>query len=235
MHHIIEGKPRVRLQAGSGIGNIPGFPGPFANNFNDNGINGHLRLTILSGAINNSLLFGLPSTTGLEGLQGLELGVGSSSLTPGVGLNVPGIINGQLNPQPTLQGDSGVPHDNVIVTVIEDTLTEGPDLHSSDHVLGKREGYYYHIHMPTTGVEVEYEDEYHNAVLITFTAKFEGSEYVGNNIEFAGKDKASFLQREIAVVGGTVLFHDSHGHDVIKICFHTEVETLLKFTVNLTY
>ncbi|KAH9288639.1 hypothetical protein KI387_032756 [Taxus chinensis] len=237
MHHIIEGKPGLGvgfptgLQAGSGIGNIPGLLSPFGNNFNGNG-NGPLPLTIPSGAINNSPLFGFPSTTGLGGVQGLGLGVGSGALTPGLGLNVPGIINGQFNPQPGLQGASGVPHDdNVIVTVIEDTLTEGPDLHSSE-LLGKGEGYYYHIDMPATAGP-DFED--HNSLLIAFTAKFEGSEYAGSSIEFAGKDNAGLPEREIAVVGGTGVFHEAQGHALIETVSHTEAETVLKFTVSLIF
>ncbi|GLJ54810.1 hypothetical protein SUGI_1177200 [Cryptomeria japonica] len=240
MHHITEepnptAKPGLGLGGLQGSGNaISGLQAPIGNNINFNGIgngNGPLPLTIPSGAINNSPFFGqLPISSTNGGVQGI------GSLIPGLGLNSPGlgfqnsfpstnIINGGLNPQNPLGRESGIPLNNVIV--IEDTLTEGPDLHSSS-VLGKGEGYYYHL--PNTA-----EQEDPNTMLLAFTAKFEGSEYGGSSIEFSGKDNIALAQREVAVVGGSGVFHDAQGHALIETVSDTVDETVLKFTVTLTY
>ncbi|GLJ54814.1 hypothetical protein SUGI_1177260 [Cryptomeria japonica] len=242
MHHITVGaNPTANPGLGGagfpiGTGNaISGLPNQFGNsiNFNGNG-NGPLPLTIPSGAINNSPFFGqLPISSTNEGVQGI------GSLIPGVGLNAlnaPGlglqnsfpntnIINGGLNPQNPLGGSWGIPLNNVVV--IEYILTEGPDLHSSD-VLGKGEGYYYHLPSPA-------EEDDPNTLLLTLTAKFEGSKYGGSSIEFSGKDKIALPQREVTVVGGSGVFHDVQGHALIETVSHTIDETVLKFTVTLTY
>ncbi|GLJ54791.1 hypothetical protein SUGI_1176860 [Cryptomeria japonica] len=250
MHHLTAG-PNPIANSGLGVGGFPigiqgtgnaisGLPNPFGNNRNFNGIgnengngNGPLPLTIPSGAINNSPFFGqlpISSTTGLipnGGVQGL------GSLIPGLGLNAPGlgfqnsfpntnIINGVLNP---LGVASGIQLNNVVV--IEDTLTEGPDLHSSA-MLGKGKGYYYHL--PSHA-----EEEDPNTMLLAFTAKFEGSEYGGSSIEFSGKDNIALAQREVAVVGGSGVFHNAQGHALIETISHTVDETVLKFTATLTY
>ncbi|XP_057857152.2 dirigent protein 10-like [Cryptomeria japonica] len=236
MHHITGG-PNPTANRGLGVAGFPidtgnaisGLPNQFGNsiNFNGNG-NGPLPLTIRSGAINNSPFFGqLPISSTNGGVQGI------GSLIPGLGLNAPtlglqnsfpntNIINGGLNP---LGGSSGIPLNNVVV--IEDTLTEGPDLHSSA-ILGKGEGYYYHL--PSHA-----EEEDPNTILLAFTAKFEGSEYGGSSIEFSGKDNIALAQREVAVVGGSGVFHDAQGHALIQTVSHTVDETLLKFTATLTY
>ncbi|GLJ54817.1 hypothetical protein SUGI_1177370 [Cryptomeria japonica] len=251
MHHITEGpnptaKPGLGLGGLQGTGNaISGLPNQLGNNINFNGIgnqngngNGPLPLTIPSGAINNSPFFGqlpISSTTGLglipnSGVQGI------GSLIPGLGFNAPGsglqnsfpntnIINGGLNPQNLVGGASGIPLTNVIV--IEDTLTEGPDLHSSA-VLGKGEGYYFHLPSPA-------EDEDPETLLLAFTTRFEGSEYKGSSIEFLGKDNIALPQREITVVGGSGVFHNAQGHALMETVSHTVDETVVKLTATLTY
>ncbi|GLJ54813.1 hypothetical protein SUGI_1177250 [Cryptomeria japonica] len=245
MHHITGG-PNPTANPGLGLGGFPigsgnaisGLPNQLGNNINFNGIgnkvgngNGPLPLTIPSGAINNSPFFGqLP----ISSTNGVVQGIGS--LIPALGFNAPGlglqnsfpntnIINGGLNPQNSLGGVSGIPLTNVVV--IEDTLTEGPDLHSSD-VLGQAEGYYYHLPNPA-------EEEDPNTLLLAFTAKFEGSEYEGSSIEFSGKDNIALPHREIEVVGGSGVFHDAQGHALIETVSQTVDVTVLKFTVTLSY
>ncbi|GLJ54797.1 hypothetical protein SUGI_1176950 [Cryptomeria japonica] len=95
-------------------------------------------------------------------------------------------------------------------------------------MLGKGEGYYYHL--PSHA-----EEEDPNTMLLPFTAKFEGSEYGGNNIEFSGKDNIALAQWEVAVVGGSRVFHNAQGHALIETISHTVDETVLKFTATLTY
>ncbi|GLJ54812.1 hypothetical protein SUGI_1177230 [Cryptomeria japonica] len=213
MHHITEGpnpiaKPGLGVGGLQGSGNaISGLQIIFGNNINFNGI-------------------------GNENGNGNGLG----SLIPGLGLNAPGlalqnsfpntnIINGGLNPKNPLVGTSGIPLTNVVV--IEDTLTEGPDLHSSD-VLGKGEGYYFHLPNPA-------EEEDTNTLLLAFTAKFEGSEYGGSSIDFLGKDNIVLSEREVTIVGGSGVFHGAQGHALIETVSHTVHETVLKFTVTLVY
>ncbi|GLJ54819.1 hypothetical protein SUGI_1177400 [Cryptomeria japonica] len=177
---------------------------------NGNG-NGPLLLTIPSGAINDSPFFGqlpISSTTGLGLIpNGGVQGVGS--LIPGLGFNAPGL--GLQN---------SFPNTNII-------NGEGPDLHSSA-VLGKGEGYYFHL--PSLA-----EDEDPETLLLAFTVRFKGSEYEGSSIEFSGKDNIALPQREITVVGGSGVFHNAQGHALIETVSHTVDETMLKLTATLTY
>ncbi|XP_059070675.1 dirigent protein 15-like [Cryptomeria japonica] len=148
----------------------------------------------------------------------------------------PGLGLGGL--QGTSNGISGLPNqlgndinfNGILLTnvvVIEDTLTEGPDLHSSA-VLGKGEGYYFHL--PSLA-----EDEDPETLLLAFTVRFKGSEYEGSSIEFSGKDNIALPQREITVVGGSGVFHNAQGHALIETVSHTVDETMLKLTATLTY
>ncbi|GLJ54807.1 hypothetical protein SUGI_1177170 [Cryptomeria japonica] len=72
-------------------------------------------------------------------------------------------------------------------------------------------------------------------MLLAFTAKLEGFEYGGSNIELSGKYNIALAQREVAVVGGSGVFHDAQGHALIETISHTVDETVLKFIVTLTY
>jgi len=120
------------------------------------------------------------------------------------------------------QGGQGLGSSSSEVIVIEDPLTEGPD--KSSGLMGKGVGYY--MASPKDP----------KILLMTFTAKFEqGSEYEGSTIEFSGEDNTALPEREMAVVGVSGKFEGAKGHAVIETVSNTDDETVLKFSVNLTY
>eukprot|EP01018_Ginkgo_biloba_P020775 Gb_07262 [translate_table: standard] len=108
------------------------------------------------------------------------------------------------------------------ITVIDDALTETPDL--SSVVLGRGQGFYVS------------SSEDGSSQLMAFSAVMENDEF-GDSINFFGIDRISLPERQIAVIGGTGKFKNAQGYATIQTVHESDngFQTLLKFIVYLTY
>ena len=87
-----------------------------------------------------------------------------------------------------------------LVTIIDDPLTEGPDLNSSTTPLGRAQGTYI-----SAG-----KDEV--ALLMNMNFVFQAGAYNGSTVAIMGRNPVFDAVREMAVVGGTGVFRMARGY-----------------------
>ncbi|KAL6641806.1 hypothetical protein ACP70R_019987 [Stipagrostis hirtigluma subsp. patula] len=85
------------------------------------------------------------------------------------------------------------------VVVIDDPLTEGPDLNSSQ-LIGRAQGTYIAAGKDTV------------ALLMNMNFVFQGGKYNGSTVAIMGHNEVSSAVREMAVVGGTGVFRWARGY-----------------------
>ncbi|KAK4269793.1 hypothetical protein QN277_022902 [Acacia crassicarpa] len=114
------------------------------------------------------------------------------------------------------------------MTVFDDELTEGHELGSG--LIGKAQGFYL-----ASGVDG-------TSQVLAFTAMFEENGYA-DSISFLGVHRLQVSESQLAVIGGTGKYLNAKGFAIAKAFPVTDndqhttdgVETLLQFTVYLTY
>lgn len=112
------------------------------------------------------------------------------------------------------------------MTVIDDELTEGPELGSG--LVGKAQGFYV----------ANSEDG--TSQILAFTAIFQNENYA-DSISFFGVHQTASTQSQLAIIGGTGKYVNAKGMAVVKT-FHAAnfqhemdgAETLLEFNVYVT-
>ncbi|XP_062201739.1 dirigent protein 22-like [Phragmites australis] len=86
-----------------------------------------------------------------------------------------------------------------VVVVIDDPLTEGPDLKSSKPV-GRAQGTYIGAGKDTV------------ALLMNMNFVFQGGKYNGSTVAIMGRNEVFSAVREMAIVGGTGVFRWARGY-----------------------
>ncbi|KAB1226051.1 Dirigent protein 25 [Morella rubra] len=154
----------------------------------------------------------------------------------GLGGNIPNVIqnngNNGFNGIPSVNGaqlPAGVTIQKLMfgtLTAFDDELTEGEDLGSG--LVGKAQGFYV----------ASSEDG--TSQTMAFTTMFESGGYA-DTISFFGVHRDAVSESQLAVMGGTGKYVNAKGYATVKTFPATNqhnsdgVETLLQFTVYLTY
>ncbi|OMP09186.1 Plant disease resistance response protein [Corchorus olitorius] len=155
----------------------------------------------------------------VNGINGLPLGTGLA------GTAFAGNPNQNGNPQIPL-GPDGLGLGFGTITVIDDILTNSPDLGSQ--AIGKAQGVY--VASSADGA----------TQMMAFTAMIEGGEY-NDNLNFYGVYKIGSVMSHISVTGGTGRFKNACGIAEVRPLIppgqHVTdgAETLLRVTVQLKY
>lgn len=158
----------------------------------------------------------------VNGNNGIPLGTGLAGTT------FAGNHNGQnLNGGVTTQlGPDGLSLGFGTITVIDDVLTNGPDLGSQ--TLGKAQGVY--VASSADG----------STQMMAFTAMIEGGEY-GDSLNFYGVYRIESTVSRLSVTGGTGKFKNAFGFAEVRQLIPSGqhitdgAETLLRITVHLSY
>ncbi|XP_030488147.2 dirigent protein 9 [Cannabis sativa] len=231
MHDIVGGShPTARVVTGLVANTIQNVPFTKANN-NIFPVSGGTPLTTsnINGFINSNRN-NLPFLTGLNGNDQSSTVIqnsGNNNIVEG-GSDQPFVTAGQLPAGASLQklmfGS---------VTVIDDVLTEAPELGSAD-VLGRAQGFY---------LASSLDGNSHTMVL---TAVIHGGEHAGHGhvtedtISFFGVHRTATPISHIAVIGGTGKFENAQGYATVEslpqVDQHTTdgVDTIMHVNVYLS-
>ncbi|KAG6787932.1 hypothetical protein POTOM_003981 [Populus tomentosa] len=206
MHDILGGSnPTARPITGL-LGNIYSGQVPFAT---------PLGFVPPNGVVIPNANGALPTVNGLDGIP---LGTGLSGTTF-AGQNPNGQIQTQLGPDGLGLGFG-------TITVIDDILTNSPDLGSQQ--LGKAQGVY--VASSADGT----------TQMMAFAAMFEGGEF-GDALNFYGIYKIGSTMSRLSVTGGTGKFKNAIGFAEIRGLIPSGqvstdgAQTLLRITVHLKY
>lgn len=211
MHDILGGSnPTARPITGL-LGNIYSGQVPFARPVGFVPPKGAVAIPNANGA--------LPT---VNGLNGIPLGTGLA------GTNFAGHPNGQnTNGQIQTQlGPDGLGLGFGTITVIDDTLTNSPELGSQQ--LGKAQGIY--VASSADG----------STQMMAFTAMFEGGEF-GDSLNFYGIYRIGSAMSRLSVTGGTGKFKNAIGFAEVRGLIPSGqavtdgAETLLRIAVHLKY
>jgi hypothetical protein len=211
MHDILGGSnPTARPITGL-LGNIYSGQVPFARPVGFVPPKGAVAIPNANGA--------LPT---VNGLNGIPLGTGLAGTTfagnPN-GQNTNGQIQTQLGPDGLGLGFG-------TITVIDDTLTNSPELGSQQ--LGKAQGVY--VASSADG----------STQMMAFTAMFEGGEF-GDSLNFYGIYRIGSAMSRLSVTGGTGKFKNAIGFAEVRglvppgQAVTDGAETLLRISVHLKY
>ncbi|KAF8402827.1 hypothetical protein HHK36_010918 [Tetracentron sinense] len=169
-----------------------------------------------NGIANNNI----PFLTGLGGSTSAVIQNNGNNFNNG-GFGLPLLNGGQLPAGVTLQKLMfGT------MTVIDDELTQGHELGSG--LVGKAQGFYV----------ASSEDG--SSQTLAFTAMFESGSYA-DSLSFFGVHRMAVSESQLAIMGGTGKYVNAKGYATVKIIpggnqqATDGVETLLEFTVFLTY
>ncbi|KAK6935933.1 Dirigent protein [Dillenia turbinata] len=221
MHDVLGGT-NPSAKAITGVVNNPAINGqvPFAK---PNGAVLPVNNGVPTNNANNALVNNnnIPFLSGLGGTTSNVIQNNGNNLINN-GFGVP-IINGQLPNGMTIQKLMfGT------VTVVDDELTEGHELGSA--LIGKAQGFYVASSVDGT------------SQTMAFTAMFEQGSYA-DSLSFFGVHRTAVSESQLAIMGGTGKYVNAKGFATVKTIpsasanqHNTDgVETLLEFTVYLTY